>query len=487
MKIAARIVFHSDAKPESFSFYATAEGSAWHWPSPAGNGEYTGHTWRCLADHGAVKLCPLCDDKSRLVAEDFPACDHIEVSPVIWLYPDLLSTDSPADVEQMRFDHWFARAREDEMLISDQSWLERLQQLRGEGAELSEVIAWQARERGWLNRLDGPGCVLYIWAGNSGRVQREQLKCIQFIAKFYTGATCTTTLYLKDCRPAPLTEKERENSPAHLAQQKALAAAGAQRTSEERELLRQRKEVEAAVEKNNAELAAVREHHSTSPKWLAAKLVLKDKPKLDPGFLDYCLSHAKQFGTLPSKMTAHMAVQKSEWAMRAKGVPSESTVWRRLKLISEELTRRKLLDDPGKGPPAKPVPKYDPKTNTGFNIDWSPASTPEGAEPEAEDPQATCRLYQGFLDQVDAGNFPLTTNGLRDYCGEAIPHTVEWFLDELDRLNKPLTTSWLRTYLEKIELQSPSETLDEVERKKERTGATEHDTRSQELPENPEE
>jgi hypothetical protein len=381
MTIPGSIIFHSGTEPKLFSFRATADGEDWRWTTPAGNYEHTGRTWRFTTDAGAVEFCVVCDSKFRAGPAKLPACDRIVVVPVKWRYPCFLVTDYPAaTIERMRLDHWFATKAE--MLNNNKRWPEPLR--------FSSVLEWGAdffahwaEALNWLNRLDGPGGALFAYAqigkvndrvDNSG--VDEILKCINFRMELHSGANCRT-FYLKDCHTAAPTE--------------------------DAQLLRQRQEVEAATAKNIAELAAVREHFTINTSYLAAAEACL-KQDLPPEFVAFCMELGKK-SELPTVKQALLAVQKSDdlRAVRETRPFSHTTVSRWLRIVREELDRRKLRS--GKGQSVKPVSGYD----IGERHRVSP---PEGDEPDPEDPGVSDiglrKIESELRKEIRAAGYPVT-------------------------------------------------------------------------------
>ena len=97
MTISASVIFRPCAPPETFTFHSAAPCGQSSWRS-RGKAQFTGHTWRFLAENCAVELSPVAElrpseDHVTDVApverptDNPPPCTRIEIHPVTWAYP----------------------------------------------------------------------------------------------------------------------------------------------------------------------------------------------------------------------------------------------------------------------------------------------------------------------------------------------------------------------------------------------------------------
>ncbi|MEK7780467.1 MAG: hypothetical protein AAB370_03070, partial [Verrucomicrobiota bacterium] len=179
--------------------------------------------------------------------------DQLRIWPVCWGYPDSLVTDHPDAVEQMRLDHF---AGMHELIDGNYTWPYWLE--RYGKSHLWDNFHTADMELRWLNWHNGPGSALFLNSGDgAGSIRREVLEQIRFRADFYIGAR-TTTIYLAECAPAVLTEKEREISPTELRKRQLLEDLKGKNLAVEMKLVAKERDLEAersqrlAVEKRQA-------------------------------------------------------------------------------------------------------------------------------------------------------------------------------------------------------------------------------------------
>jgi hypothetical protein len=199
----ASIIFRPGAPPETFTFYRAAPAGQWTWPSGS-NPQFTGHTWRfSAANDCAVELSPVAElsplgDEGELQATPLdaqpPACDRLTVHPITWAYPPSLAADHPAAVEQLRWEYLAGQHGPPGGEAAFQRWLAGFGQF-----ELWFRVHTDDMDRHWLNKLDGPGGVLFAFAEIRLRVPASALpRLIHYSADFHKGDTCRT-IYLLNC------------------------------------------------------------------------------------------------------------------------------------------------------------------------------------------------------------------------------------------------------------------------------------------------
>ena len=222
MTVNATITFSLGSAPVKFTLHSTEQGREWDWPRPD-QSEFTGTTWRLLASDCAIELWPICGDEAQLTDDQPPPFDRLEIHPVAWGYPDSLLKDHPAEVEQWRQDH---RAGKCDIGNRRLPWCKFLDQIVK--PDLWRRFATEELARYWLNKLDGPGQPLFVFAGttfggDTARIPKSILPEIKLRAEFYQGDTCQT-IYLHKCAKGNLTDEELRNSPTHIARLEALAS-----------------------------------------------------------------------------------------------------------------------------------------------------------------------------------------------------------------------------------------------------------------------
>ena len=335
MNCPAAITFSPGEPPQEFTLHHRGAGKPWSWPNPHCP-DFTGQTWRYLADDCALELVPLCDGEARPVAAP-PVCDRLTIWPVCWGYPDSLVTNHPNEVEAMRRDHFAGKHELIDGNHTFEFWLECFGKLRlwlVSDADGKPKFRTAEMEQRWLSSYTPPGSTLFLWAGTAGCVSHAVRERIQFRADFHRGDH-VETIWLADCAREFLTVEERKLSPGYRAQEDA-------RLRKQAELTAASKGAAKTIEQR---LDQLQKFWPDNPAVLRARQTILRRG-VPEAFMEWATQYQDLQGQWPSGEQAFAACREHRWQGKRGGLSPQS-VHRWLYCVRTE--RRKAGLDIGAG------------------------------------------------------------------------------------------------------------------------------------------